>query len=220
MEKRRCGRARCRGRQDGRFEEGQAAHRRRRDRAEEETDPREQIDYLCERLRLLNCFQMGQPGGSFPDEKQYAEPCGMEANASWGLPKSARSRDRCARRCDRPGGQVKIRSAQRSDTLVARAWFVVRIHSSKSAPAFSSLPRTPDGRQPCLAHTGPSPRRIAPPPAVFRRRTGRPGDFGSSPRCSTTSLLGPPSMLSTGPHLVWDPQRLQVNYRSSQSSYW
>src|SRR5262249_39448479 len=47
----------------------------------------EQIDYLCERLRLLNCFQMGQPGGYFPDEKQYAEPCGMAANASWGLGK-------------------------------------------------------------------------------------------------------------------------------------
>jgi hypothetical protein len=47
----------------------------------------EQIDYLCERLRLLNCFQMGQPGGYFPDEEQYAEPCGMAANASWGLRK-------------------------------------------------------------------------------------------------------------------------------------
>lgn len=45
----------------------------------------EQIDFLCERLRLLNCFQMGQPGGYFPDEEQYAEPCGMKANASWGL---------------------------------------------------------------------------------------------------------------------------------------
>src|SRR5262249_39368572 len=47
----------------------------------------EQIDYLCERLRLLNCFQMGQPGGYFPDEKQYVEPCGMAANSSWGLGK-------------------------------------------------------------------------------------------------------------------------------------
>jgi hypothetical protein len=46
-----------------------------------------QIDYLCERLRLLNCFQMGQPGGYYPDEQQYAEPCGMEENASWGLRK-------------------------------------------------------------------------------------------------------------------------------------
>ena len=47
----------------------------------------EQIDFLCERLRLLNCFQMGQPGGYFPDDTQYAEPCGMDANASWGLGK-------------------------------------------------------------------------------------------------------------------------------------
>jgi hypothetical protein len=47
----------------------------------------EQIDYLCARLRLLNCFQMGQPGGYSPDEKQYAEPCGLAANASWGLSK-------------------------------------------------------------------------------------------------------------------------------------
>src|SRR5262249_7336567 len=28
-----------------------------------------------------------QPGGYSPDETQYAEPCGMEANASWGLGK-------------------------------------------------------------------------------------------------------------------------------------
>ena len=47
----------------------------------------EQIDYLCERLRLLNCFQMSQPGGYLPNETQYAEPCGMKANASWGLSK-------------------------------------------------------------------------------------------------------------------------------------
>jgi hypothetical protein len=45
----------------------------------------EQIDYLCERLRLLNCFQMGQPGGYSPGQLQYAEPCGMAENASWGL---------------------------------------------------------------------------------------------------------------------------------------
>lgn len=45
----------------------------------------EQIDYLSARLRLLNCFQMGQPGGYFPDEKQYAEPCGLATDASWGL---------------------------------------------------------------------------------------------------------------------------------------
>jgi hypothetical protein len=47
----------------------------------------QQIDFLCERLRLLNCFQVGQPGGYWPDEKQYAEPCGMAVNASWGLRK-------------------------------------------------------------------------------------------------------------------------------------
>jgi hypothetical protein len=44
-----------------------------------------QIDYLCARLRLLNCFQVSQPGGYWPDEQQYAEPCGMQENASWGL---------------------------------------------------------------------------------------------------------------------------------------
>lgn len=45
----------------------------------------QQIDFLCERMRLLNCFQMGQPGGYSPDEKQYAEPCGIASDASWGL---------------------------------------------------------------------------------------------------------------------------------------
>ena len=45
----------------------------------------QQIDFLCERMRLLNCFQSGQPGGYFPDETQYAEPCGITSNASWGL---------------------------------------------------------------------------------------------------------------------------------------
>jgi len=44
-----------------------------------------QIDYLCERMRLLNCFQWGQPGGFFYSEKQYAEPCGLAREASWGL---------------------------------------------------------------------------------------------------------------------------------------
>lgn len=47
----------------------------------------EQIDFLCQRYRLLNYFQMGQPGGYFPGATQYAEPCGMERNASWGLEK-------------------------------------------------------------------------------------------------------------------------------------
>ncbi len=46
---------------------------------------REQIDFLCQRLRLLNCFQMGQPGGYSPGSTQYAEPCGISENAAWGL---------------------------------------------------------------------------------------------------------------------------------------
>jgi hypothetical protein len=47
----------------------------------------EQIDFLCERMRLLNCFQSGQPGGYDPDAEQFAEPCGMASDASWGLRK-------------------------------------------------------------------------------------------------------------------------------------
>jgi hypothetical protein len=45
----------------------------------------EQIVYLAQRLRLLNCFQMGQPGGYSIRETQYAEPCGLSSNAAWGL---------------------------------------------------------------------------------------------------------------------------------------
>jgi hypothetical protein len=45
----------------------------------------QQIDFLVERLRLLNCFQMGQPGGVSYDEKQTREPQGMARDASWGL---------------------------------------------------------------------------------------------------------------------------------------
>jgi hypothetical protein len=44
----------------------------------------EQIDYLCQRMRLLNCYQWGQPGGLDYYGKQYAEPCGLSRNASWG----------------------------------------------------------------------------------------------------------------------------------------
>ena len=47
----------------------------------------QQIDFLCQRYRLLNYFQAGQPGGYLPGSPQYAEPCGMERNASWGLNK-------------------------------------------------------------------------------------------------------------------------------------
>lgn len=50
------------------------------------TLPREeQIRYLCDRLRLLNCFQWGQPGGVGFTDTQYAEPCGLARDASWGL---------------------------------------------------------------------------------------------------------------------------------------
>src|SRR5581483_6751455 len=45
---------------------------------------REQIDFLCRRLRLLNCFQMGQPGGIWYGQAQYAEPCGISPDAAWG----------------------------------------------------------------------------------------------------------------------------------------
>jgi hypothetical protein len=47
----------------------------------------EQIDYLCQRLRLLNCFQMSQPGGFAYSETQYAEPCGLSGDAAWGMEK-------------------------------------------------------------------------------------------------------------------------------------
>jgi hypothetical protein len=45
----------------------------------------EQITFLAERVRLLNCFQMGQPGGYSIREGQFAEPCGLSQNAAWGL---------------------------------------------------------------------------------------------------------------------------------------
>ncbi|HYT92504.1 MAG TPA: hypothetical protein VEL76_27560 [Gemmataceae bacterium] len=44
----------------------------------------EQIAYLGERLRLLNCFQWGQPGSYSITDVQYAEPGGMARDASWG----------------------------------------------------------------------------------------------------------------------------------------
>jgi hypothetical protein len=44
-----------------------------------------QIEFLAERIRLLNCFQHGQPGGYSLSEKQFAEPCGLSRNAAWGL---------------------------------------------------------------------------------------------------------------------------------------
>jgi len=45
----------------------------------------EQITYLAQRLRLLNCFQEGQPGGYSIRDKQLAEPNGLSRNAAWGL---------------------------------------------------------------------------------------------------------------------------------------
>jgi hypothetical protein len=44
----------------------------------------EKIDWLCERVRLVNAFQDGQPGGVDFGEAQYAEPSGM-INAAWSL---------------------------------------------------------------------------------------------------------------------------------------
>jgi hypothetical protein len=44
-----------------------------------------QIVYLAERMRLLNCFQSGQPGGCSPTDVQFAEPSGLSSNAAWGL---------------------------------------------------------------------------------------------------------------------------------------
>lgn len=45
----------------------------------------EQIAFLGNRMRLLNCFQQGQPGGYSIAEAQFAEPCGLSDNAAWGL---------------------------------------------------------------------------------------------------------------------------------------
>ena len=45
----------------------------------------EQINFLCKRMRLLNCFQMMQPGGYSPGTTQFAEPCGLSSDAAWGL---------------------------------------------------------------------------------------------------------------------------------------
>jgi hypothetical protein len=44
----------------------------------------QQIEYLCERMRLLNCYQVGQPGGIDYGGPQYAEPCGLAEDASFG----------------------------------------------------------------------------------------------------------------------------------------
>jgi hypothetical protein len=45
----------------------------------------DRIDFLCERVRLLNCFQSSQPGDFYAFDQQYAEPCGISPDASFGL---------------------------------------------------------------------------------------------------------------------------------------
>jgi hypothetical protein len=45
----------------------------------------DQIHYLCQRMRLLNCFQWGQPGGFGSSDEQYAEPSGLSSDAAWRL---------------------------------------------------------------------------------------------------------------------------------------
>jgi hypothetical protein len=47
----------------------------------------QQIRYLCERMRLLNCFQSGQPGGVHIRGTQYRETIGISRNAAWSLGK-------------------------------------------------------------------------------------------------------------------------------------
>jgi len=43
---------------------------------------KQQIDYLCDHIRILNAFQAGQPGGVDFDGPQYAEPSGL-IDAAW-----------------------------------------------------------------------------------------------------------------------------------------
>ncbi len=43
----------------------------------------EQIDYLCKRLRLLNVYQVGQPGGITYSQSQWSNPQGLTADAAW-----------------------------------------------------------------------------------------------------------------------------------------
>lgn len=44
----------------------------------------EQIVYLCQRLRLMNCYQYGQPSDVELFDTQYAEPGGLSLDASYG----------------------------------------------------------------------------------------------------------------------------------------
>lgn len=45
----------------------------------------EQIRFLCSRLRLMNCYQYGQPADVEWFDIQYAEPCGILEDATLGL---------------------------------------------------------------------------------------------------------------------------------------
>ncbi len=43
----------------------------------------EQIDYLCRRFRLINCFQEGQPGHAADSDRQFAEKSEISEDASF-----------------------------------------------------------------------------------------------------------------------------------------
>jgi len=68
-----------------RLREAQATDAGRMGGPKEEAQPAEQIIFLAERVRLLNCFQCEQPGDYALHEVQFGEPCGMARDASWGL---------------------------------------------------------------------------------------------------------------------------------------
>lgn len=50
----------------------------------EDRSREEQIAFLCQRLRLLNCYQYGQPSDIELFETQYAEPSGLSLDAAQG----------------------------------------------------------------------------------------------------------------------------------------
>lgn len=55
------------------------------DKMRERLTREQQLVFLCKRLRLLNCFQEGQPGGISYPATQYREPCGLSIDAAWDL---------------------------------------------------------------------------------------------------------------------------------------
>ena len=44
----------------------------------------QQIEFLCQRFRLLNCFQPGQPARMIWGDPQFGEPGGLSDDAAWG----------------------------------------------------------------------------------------------------------------------------------------